>query len=460
MGSARQGRRARRAGAAVAAAAFAGAGVLALAPAPAAVAAAGQCTLVELPPPTGGFHAGVMDIEVVDGVVTYYGNFQVVEADGMQHQRAVAWRGLDGPPEVVDPGLGAVEDIAYELTPSGLVNGESWSPGAPPVSWVHDLATGTTTVVDPSPGDSDDRNGAWVRRVNSAGELSGSRYTGNGGGGMKRANAALAWDHYTGDPRLLHASGPLASAIGINEHGDRSGFVGTQLPGVRGFAVYTPTIWRPDGSIVTMDTVGTEAVPFLLADDGSAAGDGAWGYDIATSHYEAIYWPAPDDAVGLGVLDGGAYSRAFGLDEGGWAVGAAYQWDDGPAAQFGEVARSFLYRHGVTTREHLEILPTLWSVATGVDDWTQWYGTAVHAANAELDQVASGSHSGYTDDGRPTFGATVYLGASACGVEVATTHDPFGLGVDAAVETATGIEDARATSDTAGQSAVRGGRRR
>ena len=62
--------RRRRAGAGVAAVAIAGAGLAALPTAAAQAAPAstgGDCRLVELPAPAGGYDAGVMDIEVVDG---------------------------------------------------------------------------------------------------------------------------------------------------------------------------------------------------------------------------------------------------------------------------------------------------------------------------------------------------------------------------------------------------------
>ena len=83
------------------------------APSPVAAAVA-DCRLVELPPPAGGFDAGVMDIEVVDGVAVYYGNYQVVEGDGVQHQRAVVWRGLDGAP-LAQRSVGASGIVSVEI---------------------------------------------------------------------------------------------------------------------------------------------------------------------------------------------------------------------------------------------------------------------------------------------------------------------------------------------------------
>ncbi|NHA69487.1 hypothetical protein [Phycicoccus flavus] len=434
-----------------------GAATLAALPTTPANAAAGDCRLVELAPPAGGFDAGVIDIEVVAGSPTYYGNYQLVEDDGQQHQRAVVWTGLGGAPRRVDPGLGGTDDIAYELTSNGLLNGETWFADGATRSWVHDLRTGSTTVVRSAPGDAPDRIGAWVRRINSAGQATGARETGNGTGGRKQAFDALAWDHYTQAPRSLPFSGNASSAPGLDESGDRSGFVGKQEPGISHWSAFVPTIWRADGSTTTMARLGLDAIPFLLADDDTAGGEGASSFDPATLHFEAVFWPSPREIVGLGVLEGGDYSRVYGLDEGGWAVGAAFQPWDGPESMVfeGEVARSFLYRHGVTTPGTIEVLPTLWSVRHGVTDPQRWFGSAVHAVNRPLDQVASTSHSGYRADGSARFGATVYTGASHCGVEVATTHDPYGLGVGEPVPTTAGIDAARSSSARHGAAAVR-----
>jgi hypothetical protein len=111
--------------------------------------------------------------------------------------------------------------------------------------------------------------------------------------------------------------------------------------------------------------------------------------------------------------------------------------------------QSFLYVHGRTAPGHVRVLPTLWSVENVVDDWSQWHGSAVHAVNAALDQAASASDTGLDEDGVPSYGATVYVNASQCGVEVQTTHDPYHL---------ESIEVARAESERVAQGAARGPR--
>lgn len=412
------------------------------------------CRLVELPPPPGGFDAGVMDIEVVDGTTIYYGNYQVVE-DGEQTQRAVIWRGIDGAPEPIDTGLGKAVDIAYELTSTGLVNGTSEDlDGGSPTHWVMDLRTMDVTVVDSSMGAKADAT-ALVRRVNDSGALVGTDVHGVGGSFNRNGNSAVGWASPDARPVRLRATGSSSQAEGINAHGDRVGIIAkSKRPGVPHWTDYDPTLWHADGRVTTMDRVGIDAIPWEVKDDGSAGGEGFWGWDPFAGHMEAVFWPSADDAVGLGVLDGGGYSRVFGLDEGGWAVGFADRFASDPEDPFawrgGAYTHSFLYVHGRTAPGHLRILPSLQSVARGDADWHDWHGSAVHAVNAQLDQAASASATGVDENGVATYGATVYLGASQCGIEVATTHDPWGLG-----ET---LDAARATSADAESASVRGRR--
>ncbi|KGN38370.1 hypothetical protein [Knoellia aerolata] len=412
------------------------------------------CRLVELPPPPGGFDAGVLDIEVVDGTTTYYGNYQVME-DGEQRQRAVIWRGLDGAPEPVDTGLGRFADIALELTSTGLANGTSEDPDGSIVNWVLDITTMDLTVVDASVGAAADTT-AYARRVNDTGELVGSDVHGVGSGSERRNGfSAVGWDRADESPFRLESTGSMSNAAGINARGDRVGLIAkAKRPQNPHWTDYDPTLWRADGTVVTMDRVGIDAIPWEVKDDGSAAGEGFWGWDTRAGHMEAVYWPTPDEAVGLGVLDGGAYSRVFGLDEGGWAVGGAEVSTDEGDPYFdpwrGGFMHSFLYVHGRTARGHLRVLPTLWSVANDEDDWHQWHGSAVHAVNAPLDQAASASDTGLDEDGVPTYSATVYVNASQCGIEVETTHDPFHLG---------SLEEARDASEAVTQLATRGPRR-
>ncbi|WP_404383555.1 hypothetical protein LL946_00145 [Knoellia locipacati] len=411
------------------------------------------CRLVELLPPPGGFDAGVMDIEVVDGTTVYYGNYQVVE-DDIQTQRAVIWRGIDGAPEPVDTGLGKFADIAYELTSTGLVNGASEDRDmGGVVNWVLDITTMELTVVSASSGTTDTT--LLLRRVNDSGALVGSDVRGVGDGSPRRNGfSAVGLESATSSPFRLPSTGSGSNAEGINAQGDRVGIIAkAKRPQNPHWTDYDPTLWRADGSVVTMDRVGIDAVPWEVKDDGSAGGEGFWGWDTRAGHMEAVYWPTPDEAVGLGVVDGGAYSRVFGLDEGGWAVGGVERWtEEGDPYHDpwrGSVFHSFLYIHGETGADHLRVLPSLWSVENGVDDWHQWRGSAVHAVNAELDQVASGSDTGLDGQGVPTQGATVYLNASQCGIEVPTTHDPYHLA---------SLEQARAESDRVAQGAARGPR--
>ena len=423
------------------AAAVAGTGMFALAPASGAATAGAECRLVELPAPAGGYDAGVMDIEVVDGQTIYYGNYQTRDDEGREHPRAVIWRGLDGAPEPVDPGLGRFADIAFELTETGLVNGVSEDEGeANPVPWVMDLRSGRVTVVDTAAGTATDRSRMYVRRINDAGAVVGSDAAGRGANSNERA---LGWDHFTAQPFRLDASAFLSTGWGINNLGDRTGFIGKdKRAGYPHWTDYTPMVWQADGTSRELPRAGIDAVPSLVKDDRTAAGDGWWGWSVEEGHIEAMFWPSFDEVVGLGVVDGGGWSRVFGLDEGGWAVGMLDQFvEPSPLAPDGLSAHGFLYRHGATQPGHLRVLPSLRAVADGVTDWREWHGSAVHAVNGELDQAASGSHSGFDADGRPTFGATVWVNASSCGAEVATTHDPWHL---------TDLESARQASAETG----------
>jgi hypothetical protein len=395
---------------------------------------------VELAAPPGGYNAGVMDIEVVDGETVYYGNYLTRDDDGREHQRAVIWRGVDGAPEPVDPGLGRFADIAFELTETGLVNGVSEDEGgANPAPWVMDLRSGAVTVVDTAVGKATDRGRMYVRRINDAGAVVGSDSPGIGSALNERA---LGWDHFDAQPYRLDAGASLSAAWGINNLGDRTGLIAKdKRPGYPHWTDYTPMVWHDDGTSRELARAGIDAFPSLVKDDRTAAGDGWWGWSVEDGHVEAMFWPSFDAVVGLGVVDGGAWSRVYGLDEGGWAVGWLDQFvEESPMAPDGISSHGFLYRHGVTTPDHLRVLPSLYAAENDVTDWRGWHTNAVHGINGELDQAASGSHTGFDADGRPTFGATVWVNASRCGVEVATTHDPWHL---------TDLESARAASAAA-----------
>lgn len=440
MTTGRRTSRFRRTGAGIVAAAMAGGGLAAVAsasPTASMSAPLEQCQVVELPPPPGGYDAGVMDIEVVDGETVYYGSYHERDADGQEHQRVVIWRGIDGAPEPVDPGLGGWSDLAFELTETGLINGVSEDADyGRPVPWVIDLATGAVTVVDTTAGTAKDRSDMWVRRINDAGAVVGSDSPGLG---ASRNLRAYGWEHFTADPERLEARSSASMGWGINNLGDRSGFIvkGKQ-PGYPHWTDYNPVVWRADGSVVELPRVGIDAVANMVKDDRTAAGEGWWGWSVETGHIEPVFWPSYDEIVGLGVLDGGGYGRAFGMDEDGWVVGFVDRFaEPSQVSPDGWVVHGFLYIHGETAADHLRILPSLYADAEDIGDWREWHGSAVHGVNGELNQAASGSHSGFRPDGTPTFGATVWVNASQCGLEVETTHDPWHL---------TDLETARAAS--------------
>ncbi|MFN2318621.1 MAG: hypothetical protein ABR500_02925, partial [Dermatophilaceae bacterium] len=237
------------------------------------------------------------------------------------------------------------------------------------------------------------------------------------------------WDHYTADPKRLEARSFASMGWGINNLGDRSGFtVKGKQPGVSYWTDYNPVVWKADGSVVELPRVGIDATARMVKDDETASGDGWWGWSVDNGHVEPVFWPSYDEIVGLGVLDGGGWGRAFGMDEGGWVVGAVDRFtDESPATPFGWTDHAFLYIHDETEPGHLRILPSLYGDEHGEENWREWHGSAVHGVNGELDQAASGSHRGFHEDGAPASGATVWVNASQCGVEVPTTHDPWHL---------------------------------
>ena len=403
-----------------------GAGLTAL-PSASAVAVGGQvsdCRLVQLRSPAGAHETGVIDVEVIDGETVYYGSYYVWDADGQEHQRAVVWRGLDGTPQPLDIGLGKQNDIAFELTETGLVNGQSDDGGDPAIPWVMDLSSGQVTVVDTTAGKATDGSSMYVRRINDAGAVVGSDWPGVGG---SRNSRAYAWDHFTAAPKRLEAQSFGSEGWGVNNLGDRSGLTAKgRQPSYPHWVNYNPTIWQADGTTRELPRVGIDATAHLVKDDRTAAGNGWWGWSVDEGHIEAIFWPSFDEVVGLGVVDGGGWSRVFGLDEGGWAVGWLDQFvEESPTAPDGISGHGFLYRHGVTAPGHLRVLPSVYAVEHGVTDWRQWHTKAVHAVNGELDQAVTATQTGVDEDGRPTWGATVWVNASSCGVEVATTHDPW-----------------------------------
>ena len=88
----------------------------------------------------------------------------------------------------------------------------------------------------------------------------------------------------------------------------------------------------------------------------------------------------------------------------------------------------------------VRVLPSLYAVDEGIEDWQQWAAVhAAHAVNSGLDQVGAGTHVGFSDEGRLLGAPTVYLNASTCGEVVDTTQDPWHLTDRAAAQDAAGV---------------------
>jgi hypothetical protein len=378
-----------------------------------------------------------MDIEVVDGQTVYYGSVEVLE-QGEPHQRAVLWRGLDAEPEFIDTG-GFDADIALELTSSGLVNGQSedWATGRA-VAWVSDIGTGDLTFVDTGRGEAEG-DLPWVRRINEHGAMAGVTPRGVGKGNRPQA---VGWEHYSGSPVRLHASGQGSEALGINDRGERAGmraettiFNGTWL-------VFDPVMWDAQGRMLPVAKIGLDGVVRGITEDRQMAGFSFMGPDPAVGFLQATYWASPDDVVGLGVLDGGGWSDAFAIDDSGWVVGGMDRFvdaEDPLGDGWGVVNHSFLWTPDMQAGQ-VRILPSLYAVGEGTEDWRQWAAVhAAHAVNSGLDQVGAGTHVGFSDEGRLLAAPTVYLNASTCGEVVDTTQDPWHLTDRAAAQDAAGV---------------------
>jgi hypothetical protein len=411
----------RRAQAAVTAAlAMAGTGV-ALGPAAAESAAGaggGECEVHTLALPDGIHEGLVVDVEVVRGRgVVYYGSTIVVEADGEEIQQPVVWYGLQGEPVPVGP-KGSPTGFAFELTASGLVNGQSVNPETGRwQGWVQKLLTGRVTWVDPAPGDVEPVD-VYFRRINDRGAAAGTAWLQDGG-------IALRWTRYDRDPvELPGGDEGIAEGWDINNDRDVVGNLAVRLPGDDGFLIPQPTLWDARNRPTPMATLGLDGYPRLLNDRRQAAGVVGVGPDLLSAHPEAGFWPTPDTVVGLGLVPGGVASQAFGLGEEGWVTGLmnVLAPDDPAAGPDGTVGHGFLWTGGDPTS--VRILPSPYALAHGHADWRQWYGNAPHAVNEPLRQVGTGSHGGYLADGWLTLVPTVYVNADRCGVAVSTTHTP------------------------------------
>ncbi|WP_109211951.1 MULTISPECIES: hypothetical protein [Microbacterium] len=380
---------------------------------PPSAGAAGACEVHVMKGPDGAFDGTVMDIERVPGKgVVYYGSMVVPQADGTEARRAFVWYGLGTDPVPVGP-AGTLWDVAFELTPSGWINGQStMDESGREQAWVQNLRTGALTWVETGQAE-----GIYVRRINDRGEPVGTLHTG------EFTSDAAWWPWADRPPRLL-GGGDLGSAEAwaINHRRDVTGSYAVEVPeGI----VPQGVVWTSKGAALLASNPGVAADTFsrVLSDAGQSAG-GAWYGPWDGGHYEAARWPEPGRIESLGLLPGGGFSGVYGQSENGWVTGVADVFDpESPgAAEWGAVDHSVLWTDNAGT---VRVLPSPYADAHGLTDWSEWYGGVAHGVNDRLDQVGSASHVGWGDDGALLYGATVFVNASACGEAVPTTHTAF-----------------------------------
>ena len=402
------------------------------------------CEVVALPAPagqawgTGALPWGtVMDIEVVDGRTVYYGSLAQVDGEGNWRQRAALWHGLDAAPQIIDTGYDS--DIALELTSSGLVNGQSedWAAGRA-VPWVYDLGSEELTFVDTGKG-VPEGDFPWVRRINTDGAVAG--VIPRGVGKWMRPQA-VGWEHFTDSPVRLGESGEASEAVAINDRGERAGMRAQTRIFSGDWLVFDPVMWDAQGRVRPVAKIGLDGYVRGLTEDRQMAGFSFMGPDPSVGFLQATYWPSPDEVVGLGVLDGGGWSDAFGIADSGWTVGGMDRFldEDDPLGEGnGVVSHNFLWTPDMGPGR-VRILPSLYAVDQGTNDWREWATVHVaHGVNTELDQVGAGTHVGFADDGWLYGAPTVYLNASSCGEVVDTTQDPWHLTDRAEAQEAAGV---------------------
>ncbi|GAA2724945.1 hypothetical protein [Cellulomonas aerilata] len=379
--------------------------------------AVGRCEVHTLALPDGVPEGLVVDVELVRGRgVVYYGSTIVVGADGEDVQQPVVWFGLQGEPVPVGP-EGSPTGVAFELTPSGLINGQSINPDTGRwQGWVQKLLTGRVTWVDPGPGDVEPAE-VYFRRINDRGAAAGTAWTEDGG-------LALRWTWFGREPvELPGGDEGIAEGWDINNHRDVVGVVAVRPPGEEDLLVPRPTLWDARNRPTPMATVGLDGYAVLLNDRRQAAGAVGVGPDFSDAHAEAAFWETPDSVVGLGVVPGGVSSAAYGLGEDGWVVGVTgAPAPDAPANPDDVAGYGFLWPGGDPTS--MRILPSPYALEHGLTDWRQWFGGAAHGVNERLRQVGTASHGGYLPDGRLMLVPTVYVNADRCGTAVPTSHTP------------------------------------
>lgn len=388
----------------------------------------GDCRVVRLQQPDGFGDGAVMDIERVNGRTVYYGNSYRGTGDRAK-QRAFVWNGLRADPVMVGPRGRWDLVIALELTSTGLVNGTAESfDGSRARSWVQDLATGELAFYRTESGPRGEDHGfTWIRRIDDQGAGVGTAFRSDDPEGEPGTDA-VGFDGPAADMEFL--TYPVeyleAGAFGINNAGEAVGYYADEFldPENEFWTIWTPVRWNPDGSRTELATpYGLEAFPRTIEDDGGVGGLLAYGEDPLAAHLEAAYWPDAGSSVALGLLPGGDYSDAFGGDEGGRLVGLANRRvrKGNRFGDHGYVDHSFWWSPQ-TTEGTVRVLPSLYGDRRDLG-WRTWVGGAAHAVASDLDQAGTSTHAGF-DGRRKVFAPTVYVNASQCGREVATTHEP------------------------------------
>ncbi|ROR65690.1 hypothetical protein [Agrococcus jenensis] len=385
--------------------------------APAAHAASG-CEVMTMRQPANAQYGTVMDIEQVPGVGTvYYGSFELVEGDGSWGRHPVVWYGLDGEPVRVGP-TDMVDGVAFELTPTGLINGQGFDASGRERAWVQSLRSGRITWVETE----QEAAGIGVRRINDRGDAVGTVWTSD------LEAEARVWSPRLDRPGTAlpnDSAFPYAEGWDITNDLRVAGATSLELPDLEAVVPWG-AIWSRRGEVTHVaSNPGVEADTYvrLLDERGEAAGV-AWFGDWFGGHYEAARWPSPTTIESLGLLPGGGFSAVYGQSEGGWVVGLADRFDPASAGanEEGVVDHSVLWTDdsGVA-----RVLPSPYALEQGQEDWRDWIGGAAHGVNAALDQVGSTSHTGWHVDGSPRLDPVVYTNASACGAAVTTSHTAF-----------------------------------
>lgn len=399
------------------AAAAALAGAL-LAGAPAATAGVEVCEVVTMQHPANAQYGTVMDIEQVPGLGTvYYGSFELVEEDGSWGRHPVVWYGLDAEPVLVGP-AGMVDGVAFELTPTGLINGQGFDASGRERAWVQSLRSGRITWVEAEP----EAAGIGVRRINDRGDAVGTVWLSD------LEAEARVWSPHVDRPGASlpnDSTFPYAEGWDITNDLRVAGATSLELPELEAVVPWG-AIWSRRGEIAHVaSNPGVQADTYVrLMDEGGEAAGVAWFGDWSGGHYEAARWPSPSTIESLGLLPGGGFSGVYGQSEGGWVVGVADRFDpESPAAsEEGSVDHSVLW---TDASDVALVLPSPYALEHGQGDWRHWFGGAAHGVNSTLDQVGSTSHTGWHGDGSLRLDPVVYVNASECGAAVPTTHAAF-----------------------------------